>query len=88
MRSLTSALKRLTSSFWSAAVRSESTMSLLILLVLELVDDDFERLVVFAFALLHAEDDVAIHLDEAAVAVPGEALVLGGRRRARARSGR
>ena len=61
---------------------------LVILLVLEVVDDGFERLVIFAFALLHAEDDVAIHLDEAAVAIPGEALVLGGGGERRARSGR
>ena len=33
---------------------------------------------VFAFALLHAEDDVAVHLDEAAVAIPSEARVVGG----------
>ena len=46
--------------------------------MLEAVDDDFERLVIFVRALLHAHDDVAIHLDEAAVAVPGEALVLRG----------
>jgi hypothetical protein len=58
-----------------------------VFLVLEALDDGLERLVVFAFALLHAEHDVAIHLDEAAVAVPGEALVLGGAARAR-RSGR
>ena len=33
-------------------------------------------------ALLHAEDDVAVHLDEAAVAVPREARVAGlGRQR-------
>ena len=28
--------------------------------------------------LLHAHDDVAVHLDEPAVAIPGEALVVGG----------
>jgi hypothetical protein len=49
---------------------------------LKLVDDGLERLVILAFALLHAEHDVAVHLDEAAVAVPGEALVAGGRTRA------
>ena len=46
-------------------------------LVLECVDHGLERIVVFAFAFLDADDDVAIHLDEAAVAVPGEALVFG-----------
>ena len=49
-----------------------------ILLVLEGVNDGFERFVIFAFALLHAEDDVAVHLDEAAVAIPREAGILGG----------
>ena len=49
-----------------------------VLLVLEFFDDRLERLVVFAFALLHAEDDVAVHLDEAAVAIPSEAGVAGG----------
>jgi hypothetical protein len=48
-----------------------------VLLVLEGLDHGLERLVVLALLLLHAEDDVAVHLDEAAVAVPGEALVLG-----------
>ena len=47
-------------------------------LVLVIVDDGFERLVVLAGTLLHADDDVAVHLDEAAVAVPGEAGVAGG----------
>ena len=37
---------------------------------------DFERLVIFAFAFLHAHDDVAIHLDETAVTIPRETLVL------------
>jgi len=46
--------------------------------VFVVLDDALEWLVVFAFALLHAEDDVAIHLDEAAVAVPSEAGVTGG----------
>jgi hypothetical protein len=53
-------------------------MSLVVLLVLEFFDDGLERLMVLAFALLHAEHDVAVHLDEAAVAVPGEAGVVGG----------
>ena len=46
--------------------------------VFEGFDDDFEGLVVFAFAFLDTEDDVAVHLNEAAVAVPGEAFVVGG----------
>ena len=33
---------------------------------------------IFAFAFLDAEDDVAVHLDEAAVAVPREAFIFGG----------
>ena len=49
-----------------------------ILLMFEFLDDDFEWLVVFTFALLHAEHDIAVHLDEAAIAVPCEALVFGG----------
>ena len=51
---------------------------LVILFVLVSFDDRLERLVVFVFTLLHAENDVAIHLDEAAVAIPSEALVVGG----------
>jgi len=47
-------------------------------LVLEGVDDGLERLVVLVLALLDAEDHIAVHLDEAAVAVPGEAGVVGG----------
>jgi hypothetical protein len=50
-----------------------------VVLVLELVNDGLERLVIFAFALLHAEHDVAVHLDEAAVAVPRETLVAASR---------
>ena len=45
--------------------------------VFEAFDDDFERLVIFAFAFLDTEDDVAVHLDEAAVAIPSEAFVAG-----------
>ena len=50
----------------------------LVHLMFEILDDDFEGLVVLTFALLHAEHDIAVHLHEAAVAVPCEALVLGG----------
>jgi len=49
-----------------------------VMLVFEFLDDGFKRLVVFAFAFLHAHDHVAIHLDETAVAIPGKALILGG----------
>jgi hypothetical protein len=63
-----------------SAVSSLSTMSLVVFRVLVFVDDRLERLVVFAFALLHAEDDIAIHLNEAAVAIPREALVVRGLR--------
>ena len=50
---------------------------LLVMIVLELMDDGFEWIVIFAFAFLDAHDDVAVHLNEAAVTIPGEALVLG-----------
>ena len=48
-----------------------------ILFVFEAFDDDFEGLMIFTFGLLHAENDVSIHLDEAAIAVPSETLILG-----------
>ena len=41
-------------------------------------DDRFKRLVVFAGFFLHAHDHVAVHLDEAAVAIPGEAGIVAG----------
>ena len=40
------------------------------------VNDGFERFVILIGKLLHAEHDVAVHLHEAAIAVPGEAFVL------------
>ncbi len=43
---------------------------------LEAFDHGLEGFVVFARAFLHAHHDIAIHLDEAAVAVVGEAFVL------------
>ena len=46
--------------------------------MLELFDHSFERLMIFTFALLHTQHHVTIHLDEAAIAIPSEALVLGG----------
>ena len=53
---------------------------LVIALVLESVDHSLERVVILIRTLLHAEDDVAVHLHEAAVAVPGEARIAGLRR--------
>ena len=41
-----------------------------------MLDGRFKRVVVFALALLHSHDHVAVHLDETAVAIPGEALVV------------
>ncbi len=49
---------------------------LAVFLVFVVLDDGFERIVIFAFAFLHAHDHVAIHLDETAVAIPRESLVL------------
>ena len=49
---------------------------LVVALVLELLDDHLERLVILVRPLLHAEHDVAVHLHEAAVAVPREARVV------------
>ena len=43
--------------------------------MLEAFDHDFERLMIFTSALLHAEHHVTVHLDEAAIAVPCETLV-------------
>ena len=43
----------------------------------EFFDDRLERFVLFTGAFLHTHDDVAIHLDETAVAVVGETLVVG-----------
>ncbi len=48
-----------------------------ITLVLETADDRFEGLVIFSRQYLHAQHHVAIHLDEAAIAVPGETFVVG-----------
>src|SRR6202012_6161692 len=45
---------------------------------LQRIDHDLERLMMLIGALLHAHDDVAVHLDEAAVAIVGEALVAAG----------
>ena len=51
-------------------------------LVLEAMNDDFKRLIILAGSLLHAHDHIAIHLNEATVAIPGKALVVGrGRQR-------
>jgi hypothetical protein len=45
------------------------------LLLLDHVDDDFEGVVIFLRYRLEAHDHVAVHLDEAAIRVPGETLV-------------
>ena len=47
-------------------------------LVLELVDHRLKRLVIFLRALLHTHHDIAVHLDKAAITIPGEAFVIGG----------
>ena len=75
VRSLTAFLKRLTSSLRSAVVSSVS--SLTPLCVLQLVQDVLERIDLGLGLRLEAEDDVAVHLHEAAIAVPGEAFVAG-----------
>ena len=48
-----------------------------VLFVLVVFDHGFEGIVIFAFAFLHTHDDVAVHLNETAVAIPRETLVLG-----------
>ena len=45
--------------------------------LLEATDDGLERLMILVRALLHAKHDVAIHLDEAAVAIPRKTRVGG-----------
>ena len=51
---------------------------IVVTLVFEAMDDDFKRFMVFIGAFLHAHDHVAVHLDEPAVTIPGEPLVLRG----------
>ena len=46
--------------------------------LLHLLDEDLERLLVLGRQFLHTHDDVAVHLDKAPVAVPGEAGVAAG----------
>ena len=48
-----------------------------VLLLFQFVNDGLERLLILTLALLHAQHDVAIHLNEAAVAVPRETRVAG-----------
>jgi len=50
---------------------------ILIALVLQMMNHHFERFVVFPRTLLDAHDDVAVHLNEATITVPGKAFVLG-----------
>ena len=45
---------------------------------LHLLDDDFERFLVLGRQFLHAHDDVAVHLNETPVTIPGEARVAAG----------
>ena len=45
-------------------------------LVLEVLDHALERLMIFTRAFLHAHHDVAVHLQEAAIRIPGEARVV------------
>ena len=42
------------------------------------MDNDLEGFVIFVGTLLDVHDHVAVHLDKAAVAIPGEAVVAGG----------
>src|ERR1041385_9393690 len=49
-----------------------------IALVFEGMDDNLEGLMVLVGALLNVHDDVAIHLDESAITIPRQTLVLGG----------
>jgi hypothetical protein len=44
-------------------------------LFFEILDDDFEGIMVFAGSLLDAHNDIAVHLEEAAVAVVGKTFV-------------
>ena len=44
--------------------------------MLELVNHRFEWLVIFFRLLLNAHDNVAVHLNESAVTIPGEALIF------------
>ena len=46
-------------------------------LFLDVLDDLLERIFFILIALLHAHHHVAVHLDEAAVAVVGEAAIAG-----------
>ena len=47
-------------------------------LVLDLLHHFFERVMLVLVALLHPHHDVAVHLDEAAVGIEGEAAIAGG----------
>ena len=46
--------------------------------MLEVFNHDLKRLVIFAFSLLHAQNDVSVHLDKAAITVPCESFILRG----------
>ena len=73
--SLTAFLKRLTSSL--QIVDAELGVELDPLFVLEFLHDLLERVDLGLRCRLEAEHDVAVHLHETAIAVPGEAFVAG-----------
>ena len=75
MRSLTAFLKRLTSSLRSSVVSSVSSLTPLACFSSSMMCSNGS--ISFFDLRLEAEDHVAVHLHEAAIAVPGEALVAG-----------
>src|SRR5438128_747711 len=48
---------------------------LVITLMLELMNDDFKRLVIFTGSFLNAHNHVAVHLHKTSITIPGEALI-------------
>ena len=48
--------------------------------VLQLVDNGFERLVIFVRPFLNTHHDITVHLDETPITIPGEPFVFGGGR--------
>ena len=75
VRSLTAFLKRLTSSLRSSTFSSVSSLTPLACLSSSMMCSNGSISVLVL--RLEAEDDVAVHLHEAAIAVPGEAFVAG-----------
>ena len=43
--------------------------------ILKVLDHSFKRFMIFAWILLHAHHNVAVHLKETAIGVPGETRV-------------